>query len=141
MKMKTKTLAAVAAALLAGSFQASATTVEVATGDWSNIPWAERRAFNIISGDAVERIHKSFADGSCKLRGQTRDRINLRVPFLMKFAPDGSVERIVVRKLGCPAVESVLGSSLLRQVKSGDYKATGQNDALWYRSEVLLTST
>ena len=139
--MNTNMKAALAAALLLGSVPASAASVEVATGDWSNIPWAEHRAYNIISGEAVERIHKSFADGSCKLRGQSKTRLNLRVPFLVKFGGDGSVERIVVRKLGCPDVESVIGSSLLHQVKGGDYKATGENDALWYRSEVRLTSS
>ena len=139
--MNTNIKAALAAALLVGSVHASAATVEAAAGDWSNIPWAERRAYNIISGEAVERIHKSFADGTCKLRGQSKNRLNLRVPFLMKFGRDGSVERIVVRKLNCPDVEAVLGSSLLHQVKGGDFKSTGENDALWYRSEVLLTSS
>lgn len=139
--MTTNMTAALAAALLLGSVPAAAASVEVATGDWSNIPWAERRAYNIISGEAVDRIHKSFANGSCKMRGQTKNRVNLRVPFLVKFADDGSVDRIVVRKLGCPDVEAVLGSALLHQVKGGDYKATGENEALWYRSEVLLTSS
>ena len=139
--MKTNLKVALTAALLVGSYSAAAATVESATGDWSNIPWAERRSFNIITGDAVEKIHQAFADGSCKMRGQSKNRLNLRVPFLMKFAPDGSVERIVIRKLGCPSVESVLGSSLLNQVKGGDYRATGENEALWYRSEVRLTSS
>lgn len=120
---------------------ASAAVVEVATGDWSSIHWMKSRSFNIISADAVERVHRAFAKGECKLAGQTKKRLNLTVPFLVQYGSGGALQRVVLRKLGCPTVESILGGVLLEQVRGKEYQPTEQNPAGWYRGELRLTST
>lgn len=130
----------IAAALLLGAGQASATKVEVATGDWSNIPHLKTRSFNIINGEAVDRVHRSFQKGECVIAGQSKNRLNLNVPFLIQFGEGGAIERLVLRKIGCPSVETVLASTLLQQAQSGEYKGTGVNEAGWYQSELRLTS-
>ena len=129
-----------AAAVLLGSAQASGTNVEVATGDWSNIPLLKSRSFNIISGEAVDRVHESIGKGECVIPGQSKKRVNLNVPFLIQFGQGGAIERLVLRKMGCPSVESVLASVLLQQAQRGEYAGSGENEAGWYRSELRLTS-
>lgn len=130
----------IATALLLGAAQASATKVEVATGDWSNIPLLKSHVFNAMSADVVESLHRTLKNGDCTLPGQSKDRINLRVPFLVEYGQEGRVQRLVVRKLDCAPVERLVASVLLEQVRSGDHKATGENSAGWYRSELRLTS-
>ncbi len=130
----------IAAALLLGAAPASATKVEVATGNWSNIPLLKSRTFNVMSAEVVESIHRTLKNRECVLPGQTKDRINLRVPFLVQFRDDGGVERLVVRKLNCAPIERLVASVLLKQVESGDHKATGANNAGWYRSELRFSS-
>jgi hypothetical protein len=130
------------AGLLFAAAQGPAATLEVATGDWSNIPYAESRNFtNIVSPEAVGRLHDIMAKGECVIPGQSKKRLNITVPFLMHYGSDGKIDRLVLRKLGCTEVESVLGSALIRLAEKHQYKATGKNDAGWYRSEFSLISS
>lgn len=130
----------IAAALLAVAAPASAAKVEVATGNWSAIPLLKSRTFNVMTPAVVDSIHRTLKNKECVLPGQRRDRIDLRVPFLVQFGDDGSVQRLVVRKLDCAPVERLVASVLLKQVEAGEHKGTGENPALWYRSELRLTS-
>jgi hypothetical protein len=136
MKMK----AWIAAALLVTSVAASAAPVEVARGDWSGIPLLKERDGNRISAQAVDRIHRALAEGKCSIPGQSAKRLDLNVPFLVQFGAQARVERIVLQKLDCAAVETVLGSVLADQAERGKFISTGENDAGWYRSELRITS-
>jgi hypothetical protein len=130
-----------AAALLFTAVQASSATLEVATGDWSNIPFIKPRSFLLISPEAVERVHEVLKKSDCKIPGQSKKWLDLNVPFLLHYGPDGQVDRLVLRRLGCEQVESVLGSVLLKLAEKEQYRATGENAAGWYRSEFNLSSS
>ena len=140
---------ALAAALLALAAPAyaqapaasSGVTVEVATGDWSNVPWMTSRPFNIVTSQVVDLLHESFERGKCRLAGQSKKRIDLDLPFLVEFGESGEVKALVLRKIGCPAVESLLASVLLNQVQAGDYRAPRGQAAGWYRSHLELRSS
>ena len=140
---------ALAAALLAAAMPAyamapaasSGVTVEVATGDWSNVPWMKSSPFNIITPQIVGLIHESFERDKCRLEGQSKKRLNLDLPFLVEFGESGEVKGLVLRKIGCPAVESLLASVLLKQVQAGDYRAPPGQAVGWYRSQVQLRSS
>ena len=62
--------------------------------------------------------------------------ISLRVPFLLEFGTDKSVKRIVVRRLRCEQLESLMGGVVKQLVSWGEYEPTGENLANWYRSEI-----
>lgn len=130
------------AGLLLASYQDTPPTLEVATGDWSNIPVLETRSFaDIISTDAVDRVHKLLGEEGCVIPGQSKRRVDLRVPFLVHYAPSGKINKVVLHRLGCTKVESMLGSTLLKLAEKNRYKSTGVNQAGWYRSEFTLTSS
>lgn len=131
-------IAAAAAFLLAA---AQAPVVEVATGDWSSVPWMTNRSFVGIGPEALESIHRSFASGECRLPGQSGKRLNLKLPFLVEFGSDGEVKGLVLRKIDCPSVERILASSLLEQVRSGEYRPPRGGAEGWYRSEVHIVSS
>ena len=132
---------ALAAALLLASPQAAAPEVEVATGDWSAIPWMTNRSVSIIGEEALESIHRSFARGECTLAGQSKKRLDLKLPFLVEFGEAGEVKRLVLRKIGCPSVERMLASVVLEQVRTGEYRPPRGEGRGWYRSEVHLNSS
>jgi hypothetical protein len=121
--------------------QASGVSVEVAKGDWSNIPAVTTRPYETIHPDAVEALHRAFGKGECVLPGQSKNRLNLNVPFLLEFSPDGKVKRVVLQKLGCESVERILASVLLKQAQSGDLISPGTNTLGWYRSVLRITSS
>ena len=130
-----------ATALLLGSFQVSAQTVEVATGNWDSLPYAKERGLGSISSTAVARIHEVIASGDCVVPGQSKRKLDMTVPFALQFGPDGSLQKVVLQKLGCAEIEGILGGTVLELVKLGKYGPTGENSAGWYRSEISFSSS
>ena len=125
-----------AASALFASQAALAQAVEVAEGDWSDIPpaaLADSRAY--ISDQSMTKIDKLLAAGKCPSVGN-RKYVNLNVPILVQFDPGDQVQKIVVRRIGCPEVEAIVGGIAAGRAKLGYYKSTGKNKAGWYRSEI-----
>jgi hypothetical protein len=123
------------------SFQASAVTVEVARGNWSNIPVVKNRSFQTIHSEAVDALHRAFGKGECVLPGQSKNRLDLKIPFLLEYSPGGKLQRLVLHKLGCDSVERILASVLLKQAQTGEFESAGTNLLGWYRGELQITSS
>ena len=127
-------LLTVSAALL--SQAAVAQSVEVAEGNWSDIPFANKANIpEFISEKSMNNIDRLVGNGKCDVAGN-RKRIDLKVPFIMQFDNRGVAQRVVLQRLGCPEVESVVAGIVLGRLKQGFYKPTGSNGAGWYRSEI-----
>lgn len=130
--------ALIAAALLIGSSQAQAVTVESASGDWSSIPLLKSRG-ETLTLNVVERIYKLVESGTCSIEGQSKHKLDMTVPFLVHYAKNGAADRIVIAKIGCAEAESVIGGALAVLVDRGQYRATGENQTGWYRSQVSFS--
>ena len=130
----------IGASLLAASASAGAQSVEVASGNWSNIPVAPTRGALRMTSDIMDRMHALAASSPCEVRGFTRTRIDLTVPILIRFTPEGAVERVVVQRLGCPQLERMLGTIAVQMARAGEYQPTGENEERWYRSELSFVS-
>ena len=127
-------LLAASSALLAQS--ALAQSVEVAEGDWSAIPaagLADGPAY--ISEKSMSRIDRLLAEGKCPSVGN-RKYVNMNVPILVQFDGGNQVQKIVVRRIGCPEVEAIVGGIATGRAKQGYYRSTGKNQTGWYRSEI-----
>jgi len=129
-----------ALALFLASVPAAAATVEVADGNWSYLPQLEKRGNFHLSPEAITTIHAMAMTGECNLPGKNGNELDLTVPFAVHFNPDGSLNRIVMKRLGCPKVEGVLGGVLIDMIQSGEYRATGANQDGWYQSDVSFIS-
>ena len=104
-------------------------------GDWSNIPELRKNRIVELSSGAQNMIEKVLAQGKCKVVGD-KDRVNLTMPFLVEFTPDNRVVSIMVKRIGCPEVESIAASTALHAAQAGAIKPNGDNEAGWYRGEV-----
>ena len=112
-----------------------AQTVSSGDGDWSNIPELRKNRIVELSSGAQNMLEKVVAQGKCKSVGN-KDRVNLALPFLVEFTPDNRVVNIMVKRIGCPEVESIAASTALYAAKAGAIKPNGDNEAGWYRGEV-----
>jgi hypothetical protein len=124
-----------AAALLLGSAQVSATTVEVGSGDWSNIP-EMRQMVDSIDSNTVAAIHETIETGECVIAGQRKGDLDMTVPFLVRFAADGTVDRLVLEKMGCAKAEGILAGALLKLIGRHSFRPVGGMHEGWFRSEV-----
>jgi hypothetical protein len=116
----------------------TAQSIEVASGNWSEIPEIRTKSQPMLSPATAARVDEIAKQGKCSVPGVTRRYVDLTVPFVVEFMPDGGVQRIVLTKLGCPELESVLGGVLANWVASGRYVATGENQLGWYRGELKI---
>jgi hypothetical protein len=133
MMMKTM-LAALALAGMA--VPSAAQTLKSAEGDWSGLPALVMTDDEIISGEVPEALQRLVTSGECSLRGVSKRKVDMTVPFLVRFSAANEVEEVVVRKLGCAKAESILGSAIVNMAKGGALKPTGENSTGWYRSEL-----
>ena len=124
-----------AAALLLGSASASAATIEVGTGDWSNIP-EMRQMVDSIDSNTVAAIHEAIESGECVIEGQREGDLDMTVPFLVQFDKNGTVQRLVIEKMGCAKAEGILAGALLKLIDRGGFRPVGGMHEGWFRSQV-----
>jgi hypothetical protein len=124
------------ALLLAPVPAASAARVEVADGEWSYLPLMKQRRLDHLNDDALARINEIVHARKCTFPGQFGVNYDVTVSFAAHFAADGSVDRLVMNRLNCAEVESLIGGVLLEMINGGDYKMTGENADRWYRGEL-----
>ena len=128
-----------ALALLVAAVPAGAQRVEVAGGDWSNVPAITAQGLQRISTKSVDKIEELAKSGQCDVPGLTRRRMDLTVPFMLQFSSDGTLQHVVVRRLGCKQLESLMAGVVTELARAGEYKPTGENQLGWYRSELALS--
>ena len=126
-------LTAIALSLLAIPLDAQ--NVSSGEGDWSGIPELSKNRIVELSSGAQNMVEKVVAQGKCKAVG-SKNRVNLALPFLVEFAPDNTVASIMVKRIGCPEVESIAASTALIAARAGQIAPNGDNAAGWYRGEV-----
>ena len=137
--MRSKALAMSAVLTSAAASPLQAQQVSVADGDWSNIPPVQAEGKRQVTARVIDDIAAAAQKQSCPAVRNPR-HIELSVPFLVQFSPAGSVEQIVLQRLGCPQVESLIAGSLLQMAKEGEYRPTLVNQTGWYRGSFDLSS-
>jgi hypothetical protein len=131
--------AILAALALAGmAVPLAAQTVQSAEGDWSGLPALTLSDEQMINGEVPEALQRLVTSGECTLRGVSKRKVDMSVPFLVRFSAANDVQDVVVRKLGCAKAEAILGATIVRLVKAGSLKPTGENSTGWYRSELTF---
>jgi hypothetical protein len=116
---------------------AAAQRVEVADADnnWSDFP-ALSKSMTVNLGDgAMADIDRLVASGKCKSIGN-KNRIRMDIPFLVQFSPNGAVERVMLKRIGCPEVEGIAANAAYYAARDGRIKAGSGNAAGWYRGAV-----
>lgn len=115
-------------------------SVTSATGDWSNIPLVSKRGTMDGTPFVLDRLEEIVRSGDCSLRGASRRRIKMNVPFLIRFDSSGTATEVVVRKLDCPEAESALGSAVKLMAERGEFRPSGTNQTGWYRGAFNVES-
>jgi hypothetical protein len=118
---------------------AASPSVEVANANWSFLPNMKQRSSYHLSNVAIARVHEIAREGKCVIPGAQGSLLEMDLPFAAHFNPDGSVDRIVMQKLGCQEAEGILGGILLKMIQGGDYKPDGSNQDGWYRGTLSFT--
>lgn len=104
--------------------------------DFPNARKIERRMPHSYMNERIERVLKK---GECKLPGQTAASFDIDVPYAVLIEPTGAAKRVVVKDIGCAAIETWVGQIALELARAGDFKAGQGEGARWYVSAASFT--
>ena len=110
-------------------------TVEVATGDWSQLPQLEPVSYDHLSSAIMSKVYQIGREHKCKLPGQSANRIDLSISFAAQFDSNGQLKRLLVPQLNCPEAESWIGGTLVKSLQGGDFRRPVANPEGWYRGD------
>lgn len=131
-------LTSILTGLLLSAAPTTAATPAVVAGkaDWASFPALDRTPRPLPTGAMVEHVADMLQKKECRLPGQSHRRFDITIPYLALVKPDGAVERVVVADMGCPGLESYVGSLVLQLAGSGDFRPTGKAAPHWYASSL-----
>lgn len=115
--------------------------VDAGRADWSAYPAASLAPRQLPTPAMVARVETLLRERTCRLHGQSADAFDIDVPYLALVRPDGTLARIVVADIGCPALETLVGQVVLGRAQAGDFRPTGETQARWYASNVNFNFT
>jgi hypothetical protein len=133
--------AVLALAALSLSAPGWAQKVVSAHGDWSAIPQAATRhsyAEYVDSNRLTLWMEQALRDGTCKVRGMNPNKFDVDVPYAVLVEPDGSISQIMIPEMGCPALNTIVGSTVVELGKRGMFKPTGLAQAAWFRDRIAF---
>ena len=114
----------------------SAIPVDAGRANWSAFPTLAREARPLPTLDMIGRVETMLREDQCTLPGQRASNFDITVPYLVLVEPDGSASRIVVADMGCPELETYVGSIVTALSHAGDFRPTGQQRARWYAGDI-----
>lgn len=129
-------LASVVSGLILAAAPHAAAAVEAGKADWDKFPALQAAPRALPTAPMVDHVADMLKRKECSLAGQSARRFDITVPYLALVKPDGGVERVVVADMGCPGLESFVGSIVLQLAGSGDFRPTGKPAPQWYSSKL-----
>ena len=120
-------------ALLAASVAASNVTVQVASGDWSNLPQLSQRGYDHLNPKMQLKLYEIASSKQCPTFMLKQDRLDFRIGFAVQYDGAGKPSRLLLPRLECAEAEGVAGGALLEMLAAGDYAPTGKSVNGWYQ--------
>ena len=124
------------AVLLLLAAQTPTIPVEVGRFDQANFPHAKMVDRRMPEAELVRRVDIIMASKECTFQGQTKDSYDISAPYAVLIGTGGAASRIVVKDLGCPAIETLVGTVANQLVKAGDFRGNEAAGERWYVSEI-----
>ena len=136
-----KTLALLTMALAAVAVPATAQQVSTGTTEWDKLPAAKMGIDDIDYNRLVRWATQELQKPECRSNGMRPTRFDIDEPYAVLVAPNGTVSRIIVREMGCPGLNTVVGSTLADMAKRGKFHATGEATPLWYGGRLSFAAS
>lgn len=125
--------------LAAFAMPAAAVTVETAAGDWSNLPKLSQHGYAHLNEKMQAKLFEIAQSQRCPSFSLKQGRLDLSLTFATQYAPDGTLQRVVLPQLNCAEAESVVGGTVLEMIQGGDYAADGKSPAGWYKGGLAFS--
>jgi hypothetical protein len=136
-----KTLAFLTISLAAMAVPAAAQQVSTGTTEWDKLPQVKLGSDDIDYSRLVRWATQELQNPACRGKGMRPNRFDIEEPYAVLLEPNGTVSRIIVREMGCPGLNTVIGSTLVDMAKRGKFRPTGQPQPLWYGGRLSFAAS
>jgi hypothetical protein len=120
---------------------AAAQKVSTGTAEWDKLPPVRIGSDDVDYSRLVRWTAQELKNPACRIKGARPERFTFDEPYAVLVEPNGSVSSIIVREMGCPGLNTVVGSTLADMAKRGKFKPTGQPQAVWYGGRLSFAAT
>jgi hypothetical protein len=107
--------------------------------DPADFPDAQKIERRMPHADLNNRIEKILSERRCSLKGQTKTRFDIVVPYAVLMNAAGKPEKVVVKDIGCAPIETLVGQIGSELANAGDFKLTHSAGTRWYVTEAYFT--
>jgi hypothetical protein len=136
-----KRLAMLLMPIAALAVPAAAQKVETGNTEWDKLAPARMGVDDIDYSRLVRWAAQELKDPACRAKGMRPERFDIEEPYAVLVEPNGTVSRIIVREMGCPGLNTVVGSTLADLARRGKFKPTGEPQALWYGGRLSFAAS
>jgi hypothetical protein len=134
-------LAFLGIAVAALAAPAAAQTVETGTTEWDKLPAAKMGTDDVDYNRLVRWAATELGKPECKVPGMRPTKFDIDEPYAVLLEPNGNVKRIIVKEMGCPGLNTVIGSTLADLAKRGKFRPTGQPQTLWFGGRLSFAAS
>lgn len=114
---------------------ASQPSFDVGRANWRAFPtFSVERA--LPTDEMVSRASNILRESQCRLDGQSHSRFDITVPYAVQLGPDGAVTRLLVKDIGCPAMQVLVANVVYELAGAGDFRSIRMQPSRWYASEI-----
>ena len=111
-------------------------SIETGMAKWDKLPALKARNGHLPYSQLVESVEKILRRKECQLPGQSAKAFDIEVPYAVLMGADGKVQRVLVSQMNCPALESLVGFTVLARAERGDFTGTGNAQPRWYGDKI-----
>lgn len=112
--------------------------VEIATGNWNELPRLESRGYSHLDSNAMQRIWEIAKERKCRIPGYVTGKLDMRLNFAVQYSADGKLSRVVLPPLDCPEAEGIIAGAVIAMVQGGDFKRKGESPEGWYQGDLFF---
>ncbi|HEY0312987.1 MAG TPA: hypothetical protein VGC56_10890 [Allosphingosinicella sp.] len=127
-----KTLAWLMIPIAALASSATAQKVETGSTEWDKLAPARMGSDDLDYNRLVRWATQELQNPACRVNGMRPDKFDIDEPYAVLLEPNGNVSRIIVREMGCPGLNTIVGSTVAEMAKRGKFHPTGEKTPLWY---------
>lgn len=108
--------------------------IHIGNVEWTAYPALTLRDEALPSGAMIEGMETILRDRECRLRGQSRNRFDVDVPWAIEVEADGRITQLVIADTGCRPLEILVAQLVLSLSSAGELRPPAAAEPRVYRS-------
>jgi hypothetical protein len=113
-------------------------TLQTGQAKWDRLPVVRAKPGHLPYRELVSRVEEMLRRKQCELPGQSARSFDIEVPYAV-YVEQGQVKRVLVSDVKCPAIQELVGVTVLARAERGDFEPTKEAAGRWFGDRINFT--